>query len=104
MLGKNRLYGNGLPSMLWCGTATLWRIAAATDQLEPVAHDLRGIPLLTVLIGPFSGADMPLDVRLALLAKIFPGDFRRPREECNAVPLGALLAIAVSAMPFCNVR
>ena len=98
MLGKNRLYGNGLPSMLWCGTATLWRIAAATDQLEPVAHDFRGIPLLTVLIGLFSGADTPFDVRLASLAKIFSSDFCRPREECNAVPLGALLAIAVSAI------
>ena len=99
MLGKNRLYGNGLPSMLWCGTATLWRIAAATDQLEPVAHDFRGIPLLTVLIGLFSGADTPFDVRLASLAKIFSSDFCRPREECNAVPLGALLAIATQA--FC---
>ena len=85
-------------TMLWRWIAAIGPVAAATDQLKPVANNLCGVAILPVLIGPFSGADTPFDIGLAPLAKIFPSDFRRPRIECNAVPLCALLAVAVPVL------
>src|ERR1051326_1207738 len=42
-------------------------LAATTEHLDPLRHDLRRIALLTLLVLPLAGLDAPLDVDLPAL-------------------------------------
>src|SRR5205807_8145289 len=67
--------------------------------LEAGQHDLGRVAFLALLVGPFAALQLALDIDLGALLKVFLGDLGQPVvEDHDAVPLGALLALAGDAV------
>src|SRR5260370_21180578 len=63
-------------------------------------HDLGGVALLAVLVGPFARRKLALDIDLGTLAHVFLRDLGQLLvEDHDPVPFGALLALAGLAIP-----
>src|SRR5690606_2755325 len=65
----------------------------ATQHLHGAAnvdHHLSGVFVLTGLIGPFTGTQLPFNVNLRTFTEIFAGHFRQFAEQHNAVPFRLL--------------
>ena len=67
---------------------------AATEQLDPVGHDLGGVPLLAVLVVPGPRLDAALDVDLLALLQVVLQRLGLLAEQDDAVPLGLLDPVA----------
>src|SRR5690606_38571320 len=65
-------------------------------HLHLVRADFGGVAVLTGLVLPFARLDAAFDVDRTALAQVLRGDFGEPVEHHDAVPLGALLALARS--------
>src|SRR5690348_13360689 len=62
---------------------------------EILQHDLGGVFLLPVLVGPFAGLKLALDINLGTLAQIFLRHIRQVLvEDHHPVPLSLLFALA----------
>src|SRR5689334_25023978 len=62
---------------------------------EILQHHLGGVFLLPVLVGPFAGLKLALDINLGTLAQIFLRHIRQVLvEDHHPVPLGLLFALA----------
>src|SRR5579883_1276046 len=78
-------------------------VAAAVEHGERAAeardHDLGRIALLAALVGPFAGRQLALDIDLRALAHVLLRDLSQLLvEDHDAVPFGALLALAALAI------
>src|SRR5262249_820969 len=66
---------------------------AATEHLHVVTDDLGRIALVALLVLPLARAQAALDVHLRALAQVLGRNLRQAPEECDPVPLGALLLL-----------
>src|SRR6185503_5655483 len=75
--------------------------AAQQDQarLGPAHPDLGGVPLVAVLVRPLVVVDGALEVHLLALRAVVADDLRGLAEDLDAMPLRALLLLAVFARP-----
>src|SRR4029077_6095236 len=60
--------------------------------------DLGRLALVAFLVFPVARLDAPLDVDLAALAQVLAADLGEPRPGDDAVPLGAVLPVAVPVL------
>ncbi len=97
----HRAFGRALRS----GIAVLLTIVeirgatpATPHELQAITNDLRGIPLLAFLVGPFARLQASLDVRHTAFFQIFTSDLRGTPKQHHAVPFRALLAIALAIL------
>src|SRR5206468_837921 len=86
-----------------CAAAAATAVAAVEQhQLapEPLKHDLGRIAVVTRLVGPFAGLDLAFEIDLRPLAQIILGHPAEVLvEDHHLVPFGALLSLAVLALP-----
>src|SRR5262249_36162695 len=69
--------------------------AAATQELDGRGDDLGRLALLAFLVFPVARLEPPLDVDAAALRQVLRSQLARPTPCDDAVPLGALLFVAV---------
>ena len=69
--------------------------ATPLEVLDGVGDQLRGVPLLAVLVFPLAGLDAALDVDLGALAQVLRGELRLLAPGDDAEPLGLFLPLAL---------
>src|SRR5690242_18122372 len=79
---------------------TALRIEQHQLATEPLKDNLSAVAICAALVGPFAGLKLPLEIDLGALVQVGLGDLGEVVvEDHNAVPFGALLAIAVLVLP-----
>src|SRR5229473_638977 len=77
------------------GAAAAGGVEHCQFAAEAGQHDFGRVFLDAGVVGPFAGLQGALDIDLGALAQVFLGEFGEPLvEDHDAVPLGALLALA----------
>src|SRR5262245_2322265 len=62
-------------------------LAACTEKLERLPHDLGGVARLALLVLPLARADAALDVHLAALGEVLSGQLGLLAPQHHPVPL-----------------
>ena len=57
-----------------------------TEKLHDVGHHLGGVPVLTLLVLPLAGFQLPFDVALRARFQILPCCFRQATPQDDIVP------------------
>src|SRR6185369_9357388 len=92
---------------LSAGPAASGPAAAVTfsaQHLHFFAHDLGGIPVLAILVLPFTGLKPPFDIDCLPFGEILTGDLRKSRPEGDIVPFGLLLPLPALVLEFFGCR
>src|SRR5690242_647630 len=100
--GGARLVAEAAAGIAFIVAAFDRRAAGAAGAVEhrqfaakALQHDLGRVALLAAVVGPFAGLQRALDVNLGALLQVFLGNLGKPLvEDHDAVPFGALLALA----------
>src|SRR5437899_3294223 len=79
-----------------CARASRGAFGTTTKHAEVVCDDFKTGALLAFLVLPFAGLDAAFDENQRTLLQILLGDFRLLAPDDDLVPLGALLAFAVT--------